>query len=183
MAWPPTLPSTVDVTNTTPTLNRHAPDHNLIADALADIVTRGASTAWGIIPNGLAQVVANQLGIASNATPGTAITGASCAVTTLAGRRYRIQWLGQVQGSASGGTAVYTLVRDGTIIQRRTFYYALSATPTQVNLFLTDVPTAGAHTYTVNVWRGTGSGTIDQIASAQEVSELTVMDIGPTVPT
>lgn len=38
MPWPPPLPSTTDVINTTPMLNKHPGDHNLIADALAEMV-------------------------------------------------------------------------------------------------------------------------------------------------
>ena len=44
-----------------------------------------------------------------------------------------------------------------------------------------DAPSAGAHTYTVNVWRVTGSD-LNNGASATQPSELTVTDVGPTSP-
>jgi len=49
MPWPPTLPSTADVSNTTLQANRHPGDHNLIADALPLMVTRQDQQLMGVV--------------------------------------------------------------------------------------------------------------------------------------
>lgn len=182
MAFPPTLPSTVDVTDATSMASKHAPDHNLIADALNDLTIRLTSNAWGIVLNGLAKVVANQ-SISSTATPGTAITGASCTVATLANRRYEIRWSANVSADGANSIGSIVLLRDGTAIQRRDVPMNIVGNVYPATIYVVDAPSAGSHTYTVNMWRSAGTAAIWNQATATNICELVVMDVGPTVPT
>jgi len=181
MPWPPVVPPT-NRTNATVQLDNHPADHNQMAQAVTDLTTRLTSAAWGIIPAGLAAVTAD-VAITATATPGTPITGASCAVTTLAGRRYRVVWTCNAWMTNNSSSAIFVLRRDGTIIQQRGFQCPLGGYNVPAAVELIDAPAAGAHTYTVAAWINLGGGTLHAGGSAAEVAQLTVTDVGPTAPT
>jgi len=181
MAFPPTVPPATRA-NTTVELDAHPSDHNMIANALTDLITRLTSSAWGIIPAGLATVTAD-VAITATASPGTAVTGASCAVTTLANRRYRIKYTCNAWAANANTVYAFVLRRDGTIIQQRAFTAPLGGNNQAAVIELIDAPAAGAHTYSVAAWIVTGAGTLHAGGSATEVAQLTVTDEGPTVPT
>ena len=126
----------------------------------------------------IATITASQTGITSTTQPGTALTGASCAVTTQAGRRYRITWMGNPYVDTANAYVVTAIRRDGVMIANRGQPHATAAVGYGNVFTFVDTPSAGAHTYDVGMYRSQGTGNINNYADATAPCQLTVEDVG-----
>ena len=127
---------------------------------------------------GIATVTANQTGIVG--TP-VDLTGASVTYTAVAGRRYRA-YLETYIGSTVSGDIANMRICDGggTQLQSGQSYCPGSGAVLKASCTLYSTFSAGSVTLKGQVVRGTGSGTLNTVASATAATYLVVEDIGPS---
>lgn len=170
LAWPPTVPPTGRL-NTTPQATTHPGDHNAIATALGDIVTR--------LGGQRAAVVASHT-ITAPTGPGAAgawiPTGLTVTWTADAARRYRVGWTINVQKVTNLGEVYVAIWRSGSQLPGGTIQYL------PVNAFGCSAPIfelpqyTGAQTLTLQVFAAS-VGAVTTV-SATYPATLWVEDIG-----
>ena len=121
---------------------------------------------------GFAEITANQGGIP--ATTMTVVTGLSVVVTVPAGRRLRVELEAAAQSTANG-LVEFVIKQDGTIIQFLDNYLTTVNSNKAFNKSVVLTPSAGSHTYTVEVYFGAGTGQVS--AAAANPAYLLVEDI------
>jgi hypothetical protein len=140
-------------------------------DATSTEVTPWWNTAWGYL---------GSTGFSNLTTSGTTpLVVRTLTVTLAADRRYRVN----ISQSASYGSVaadVFTvdLLLDGAVIAEGNRAWTIDVAgnylpPSKNEAILTTSPSAGSHTFTIRVTRGTGTGTL------QARFALSIEDVGP----
>ncbi|HEY5667894.1 MAG TPA: hypothetical protein VIR03_01890 [Candidatus Saccharimonadales bacterium] len=124
------------------------------------------------------------LGYATNTTSQTGITtptdltGESLTVTVPANHRIRISTMNRLYGSTVGGVPGTRIMEGATQLQDCLYHIQ---TPLQGDTLPCSViltPTAGSHTYTVQLYLEAGSGTVSSGPAATAPAYMLVEDIG-----
>ncbi|HZQ49720.1 MAG TPA: hypothetical protein VFB69_05380 [Candidatus Dormibacteraeota bacterium] len=151
-----------------------------LATAGGGILTQQASTASiqrdSAVPAGnlaYTQVVANQAGI----TTLVDATGLALTVTAASGRRLRIEAQLQLLSSVAGDIIQAQLVEDGTTVLQVVQLVA-STSGQNVNPIAIRQPSAGVHTYKVQIQRAGGTGNVTSIAGGTDPAFIMVEDVG-----
>lgn len=123
---------------------------------------------------GYAQAVANQGGITAQVD----LTSLTVTVTVGTGRRIRLEGLGLITSSVAGDTANLYIMEGAT--QLGVFQVNLPTTLTGFTLHGSVIltPSAGAHTYKLQLSRGAGTGTLVLNAAATQIAYILCEDIG-----
>jgi hypothetical protein len=124
---------------------------------------------------GYAEVTANQTGITTVATD---LTDLTVSVDVAAGRRVRVSTNVIVRSSAAGDAINLSIIEGAVVLQ------AIVATSVVGGYDLTMpgavvlTPSAGSHTYLLQLYRAAGTGTLQLTAGATYPSFILVEDIG-----
>lgn len=125
---------------------------------------------------GHALVTATQGAITS---PAIDLTGATATVTVVAGRTLKVTGDVFVQSTVTDDTVGLFIMEGATQLQRRDVPLRLSNLPGAVHAeAIVVAPSAGAHTYKLQVGRTNGTGTISTVHSATIPGLILVEDIG-----
>jgi hypothetical protein len=117
----------------------------------------------------------------TDANPGTAISGLTKTLTTVASRqvRLRIQFRGAL-GTVAGDVFAVRIVEGTTVLQEALCYIATSAQGVGVPVVEVIIePTAAEHTYFVTAKRLFGTGSATFYGSATYPAQLVIEDVGP----
>lgn len=123
---------------------------------------------------GYAQVTANQAGITASAD----LTGLSLTALVTSGRRIRITgYAARIDGTSSGDLFSLMIVEGATVLNEAG---VVVGTPfgDGASAFAVLTPTAGSHTYKLQLGRASGAGSGALIASANRPAFILVEDIG-----
>lgn len=126
----------------------------------------------GSLPGGYAQTTTQQTLI----TTATDVTSCSITVTILAGRRYRLSAICGLISTVSNDTAGLTIMEGATQLRSGQVVCLGTFITTSPSVILT--PSAGSHTYKLQVLRVTGTGTISTDASGTNPVYILCEDIG-----
>jgi hypothetical protein len=107
MPWPPVVPPTTRA-NTTAQQDQHPTDHNQLAQALTDIVTK-----INALPLGRVASVAPTAATAGIGNAIVDLTGASVTFNRAANRRYRVTFFVGVQTGTTAGYSSNVYLTDG----------------------------------------------------------------------
>lgn len=170
MPWPPTIPPATR-SNATSQLDTHPADHNTLAQAATDTVTKVNAIAWG-------PPVAPAVLSASVGAIGTAfvnVAGLAVTATLTAGRRYLIRAY-LLASSGGGNTYVRGRINSSVAgvlapIVVPQFIQTSGSTAIIVDAFV--VGAGAAHTFTAQAMVDTGT------MSVGTASYLSVTDVGP----
>lgn len=173
MAWPPTLPPTGRA-NSTPQVDAHPSDHNLIAAALAEIVARlgpGANTQLGYV-----EQTAAQTGITTTTVD---LTGMSITFTLATQRRVRLEgsaWY--TKGAPDTSASVFLQIANAANVQQQGGG-AHCIAPGFTRVTITRTLTLAPGTYTYKCRGSTAAGFVNTSSSTVEPSLLQAIDLGP----
>ncbi len=135
------------------------------------------NTAWGVI--GTATLTGNSTGYNTTTSPGWPITALSKAVSTVAGRRYRISCDVATYADQDNVQINFAILRDGAIAQQCNYPSPKANYGVRNFIELFDTPAAGSHTYSMNVWMVLGAGLFHVNANTSQPLQLVIEDVGP----
>lgn len=146
--------------------------------ALAERVE--ARLPWGVLPNGYAQVVADQAGIT---TAGADVTGLTITVSVAAARRIRLSSRTRSTFTVLTGSATATvqLYEGATLLAEWSMSHSGAGSIYTHGAEVILTPSAGAHTYKMRAVVNGGTMTVQ--GSATNPAFIMAEDIGPAVPT
>ena len=125
---------------------------------------------------GYASNSADQTGISGTSD----ITGATITVTAGTARLYLVLATVTVTTSASGLVWNGTILEDSTVIGRWARTTGMGANAIQqFTGFALATPTAGSHTYKLQITLSSGTGTLDVSGTAPAQAKIVVVDLGP----
>lgn len=124
---------------------------------------------------GYNQAVASQSGI----TAATDLTNLTVTVTVGTGRRIKISCDVAVNRTVADGTSNVLILEDSVQVHAINVTTPIVADPSHGGGFVVRTPTAGSHTWKLQLLRATGTGTTGLFAASNQIASILVEDIGP----
>jgi hypothetical protein len=121
-------------------------------------------------------------GAQTGITAATDVTGTSVTITAVANRRYRVTAKVNVSSTVTTDTAIVTLLLGATVQVHWISPPLANEVGCNLSFVTISTLTAGSNTYKLQLARNSGTGTLSNLNSVNDMTFLMVEDVGPLGP-